>query len=484
MVEPEPNRIKSSTTHELTSVPGWDSVTQEYIELDCERWIRENGIRDAGQENGEQEFPPSNATQFDEMYAKIRDWVNKRGRSCHAEVAKFLTLQRNALIHGSTQGSAPVQQKIDALREEGKVALNNQGQEDRNVFAQKEREARDALTALEQLRNQAGLTRVAEYEGRYTWYWWLVGVMTLETLANAMMLADVNEYGLLGAVIVMVAICFVNAFILGAVIGEGWRQKNAVSLAPRLVGFVMVLSGSAGLIYWNLLVGHFRDSMRAVATRVTERIGLDELLTDDTIERFLASPLGLEDMMSWILAVIGASCCVFAATKWLSRDDPYPGYGELHRTASDHSGEYSQEIANRRKNLKSVYTKYLDKIHDEQQKLENKKGSHQLVTDTVHDVITQFPMQLSQYQDNLNFILAAYRSANEKARTTPPPAFFNERVTVDSSILVPPEIEDVPEPVYDDDWGYFKQAEDEIRAAYETILETYPILEDLMEVRE
>ena len=60
-------------------VPGWNGAKQEYVGLDCERWIRENGIREAGRENGKQEFPSSEAVQPDETYTKILDWVNKRG---------------------------------------------------------------------------------------------------------------------------------------------------------------------------------------------------------------------------------------------------------------------------------------------------------------------------------------------------------------------------------------------------------------------
>lgn len=296
-----------------------------------------------------------------------------------------------------------------------------------------------------------------------------------------MMLAGVNEYGVLGAVTIMSLIGAVNAGILGGVIGEGWRQKNAVGLVSTLRGCLIVIFGTAGLLCWNLLVGHFRDSMRAVATRVTERASLEELLTDDTVERFLDNPFGLEDMQSWILAAIGAGCCVFAATKWLKRDDIYPGYGPVHRAASVHNADYQREITERRAALKSIYTKYVERIRDELQKVQNKKGNHQLITDAAKGIVRQFPMQLSQYQDNLDFILATYRSENEKARKTSSPPFFAERFAVDRNMLEPPPWEDVPPPDYDEDWKIFQQAEDAIREAYLDAQAGYPTLEDLME---
>ena len=60
-------------------------------------------------------------------------------------------------------------------------------------------------------------------------------------------------------------------------------------------------------------------------------------------------------MLSWLLALIGAGCCIFAATKWLGRDDVYPGYGKVHRAEADLSKDYRDATTNRRANLKRIY---------------------------------------------------------------------------------------------------------------------------------
>ena len=465
-----------------TAVPGWNGATQEYVDLDCERWIQENGIREVGRENGKQEFPPSEAVQPDEMYTKILDWVNKRGRTCHAEVSRYLVQQRNALEMETSEGMAPIRHKVEGLRDQGIVELTDRGEEDRTILTQRERETRTAWDALEAFRRRANLERVAEYGERDTWYWWLVGIIAIEAVANAMMLAGVNEYGLLGAITIMLAIGVVNAGVLGGVIGEGWRQKNSVGLFPTLRGWIIVAAGATGMILWNLLVGHFRDSMLAVAARATAGTSsLGELLTDDTIERFLNHPFGLEGMQSWTLAAFGAGCCVFSATKWLKRDDVYPGYGTVHRAASEHNEEYGNELAQRRAGLRTIYEKYTDRIRDERQQVENKKGNHQLITDTAKEIVRQFRMQLSQYQNNLDFIIAAYRSENEKARTTPHPGFFAKKFPVDQDMLEPPAWEGTPQPDYDEDWEGFQEAENAIRRAYLDAQAGYPNLEDLME---
>ena len=319
-------RVRNPVVDDWTTVSGWNGAKQEYVALDCERWIRENGIREAGREDGKQEFPRSDADQPNEMYMKILDWVNKRGRACHADVSKYLVQQRYDLEVETKEGMAPIRHKVGGLRDQGVVELKDQGKKDRTILTQKEREARDAWDALAAFRKKANLQRVAEYHERDTWYWWLVGIIAIEAVANAMMLSGVHQYGLLGAIAIMLAIGVVNAGILGWIIGEGRRQTNSVGLLRKLCGWMVVAVGVTGMILWNLLVGHFRDSMLAVVTQATVGANsLQELLTDDTIERFLNGPLGLEGMQSWVLVAVGTGCCVFAASKWLKRDDSIQG---------------------------------------------------------------------------------------------------------------------------------------------------------------
>ena len=264
--------------------------------------------------------------------------------------------QRHILELETREGMAPIQHTVEGLREQGIVELTDQAEEDRSILVQKQREALEAGAALAAFKARENLARVPEYTGRETWWAWLLGIVFIETVANANLLADVHEYGLLGAIVTMLLIGVVNAGLLGWMIGEGWRQKNLVELLPKSRGWTLVALGVMVMFLWNLLVGHFRDSMLAVATKTASGASsLGELLADDTPERFSNSLFGLEGMYSWLLAVIGGGCCIFAATKWLNRDDVYPGYGKVHRAEAEHFTEYQKEKGQGRAKLKSIY---------------------------------------------------------------------------------------------------------------------------------
>ena len=149
-----------------TAVPGWDSVGKKYVELDCESWIKENKIRETGERNGKKEFPKSDATQPDEMHEKIRAWVNQRGKVCYEEVNKHIVGLKHALELENKAGQAPVQDKVENIKNEGIIELTDQMNEDRSSMVQKRQETEEAWAALGAFKKQANLNRVAEYGDR------------------------------------------------------------------------------------------------------------------------------------------------------------------------------------------------------------------------------------------------------------------------------------------------------------------------------
>ncbi|MDD9999284.1 MAG: hypothetical protein OXQ89_16225 [Rhodospirillaceae bacterium] len=150
--------VKSQLPSEWTTVPGWDSAKKEYVDLDCERWIHENGIREAGRKNGERNFPASDAAQPDDVYQKILDWVNRRGKACHLAVSEFLVQQRHALEMETKKGMAPIRHRVEGLRDEGILKLQEKGKRDRLETSPTHRAGR--LWYLRSRKCPVGRTRV------------------------------------------------------------------------------------------------------------------------------------------------------------------------------------------------------------------------------------------------------------------------------------------------------------------------------------
>ena len=473
----------SSPPVDWTEVPGWDETKKEYVDLHCERWLKENRIRDLGQKNGEQEYPASDATQPDEIHQKIRAWINRRGRACKDAVSKFLALQRHTLELQRKEGMAPIRDKVEGLRNDAIGKLRDRGTTERANLDQFAREAEEARRDLNAFRKDANLERVAEDSKTAKAMLLVLGLVVLvEAIYNALMLAGVYETGLAGAIIVFLTIGVVNTAIFGALVGEGWRFKNSVRRETLWSGWLMIGLGGGGLLVLNLFVGHFRDSLQARAARPD--LSIEELLTDDSIPRFLDNPFGLDGLPSYLLVIVGIGAGLFAATKWFGRDDPYPGYGRKYRSDREHHRSYLEASRESRARLEEIYRESTDKINDARSQLENKKGEYRHLTDTARRIVRDFSMHLRQYQDDLDFLIAAYRTENEKARTTPAPIFFKDRPLIDEEMLAAPEWNDIPAPDYDEDWAGFRDA---IRAVHMTYIEAkdaLPVPEYLQDTEE
>ena len=76
----------------------------------------------------------------------------------------------------------------------------------------------------------------------------------------------------------------------------------------------------------------------------------------------------------------------------------------MHREATRRNEEYVQEVEDRRRVLRDIHANYTNRVRDERLKMENRKSNHLVMTEEAKGIIQQFPMQLRQYQNHLNFL--------------------------------------------------------------------------------
>ena len=81
----------------------------------------------------------------------------------------------------------------------------------------------------------------------------------------------------------------------------------------------------------------------------------------------------------------------------------------------------------------------IQKLKDIQYKTKLKNDQWDELAEGGSQVARNYVTHLRQYQDDLNYLIAAYRSANRQARTEPEPKFFSRPMQVDPMILEPPE---------------------------------------------
>ena len=129
--------------------------------------------------------------------------------------------------------------------------------------------------------------------------------------------------------------------------------------------------------------------------------------------------------------------------------------------------------------IRGVHDGCISKLEDIRHRLEIKKNKWKDHCHRGARIVHQYPVNLRQYQDDLNYLIAAYRTENRRMRTEPPPRCFGERLKIDEAILVPPSFEPPPETSLEGVAGRINEAIEHVQEAYRDASRKYPSLEDI-----
>ena len=426
------------------NIPGFDPEKQAFVRLDTDRWLKNNGILDEARKQGAQNKPgPEQREQRTEgIPAKIRAWINERGRSCRQDVSRHLSDLMGELADMENPEELRIlRQTVDESQREAEIALERDLNKGRNDLSTLEKDLREAEIDFEGFRRENCLRRLPDYSYRKKALRWVIGFFVVELILNAGMLADVNAYGLLGSSSQMALIGAVNVLIFAWVTGSLVRLMAHVNLALKIVGGMLVAVIAGVVAVFNAWVGHFRDSMQAVLGDTAFDL---TSLGADTAERFASGVVAFDSFQSGLLALLGFLFFAAASQKWWQRDDRYPGYGGRHRQLQETRDRYVKRFSETQQALQETFDKYHKGLEDVRHGLVAKQSRWRSHRDQGERLVEDFSINLAQYQHDLEELLGAYYTANRSRRTEQAPAWFSERIEVDPEILVPPSF-NVPE---------------------------------------
>jgi hypothetical protein len=191
------------------------------------------------------------------------------------------------------------------------------------------------------------------------------------------------------------------------------RHRNFLIV---LFGYALSAAGLCALISIHAIAAHLRE--------VTAVVGEEAALLA-AVDSLKANPLGLKDLNSYYLFVMGIVWAVVAARKGFTFDDPYPGYGAHFRRADVARRTYSDEHDN-------LFEDLADIKEDTVREIDNGIAR-----------IPLFPLQATQIRAErealrqnfkgyeaavstaANQLLSRYRDKNRIARSTPAPQYFD-----------------------------------------------------------
>lgn len=427
---------------------GFDSERAKYVRLDSNKWLKDKDIEKKGRERGAQDLPATNETQDDSIYLEIANFIGQRARNCRQDVIQYVNdrIADMTALAKEWEDENPeisLQQKID----EGCSNLDSEGGQEFNHVEKCRNEKKQAENELEEFKVNNKLDRVALYPENQPAHWaWVPVAGIVESFVSANLLGSVSRGGTLEGWVVAIVLTLVNVLIG---IGAGWfcRLINHVNVTLRNIGAIAATFALILALLWNTVAGHVRDAY-VYAEKSGDLDSIDNAFAR-AVEVLLESPLPWESFQSAGLVLVGIAVFVLTTYKAYRSDDRYPGYGSRHRQVKQLTSTYEiarDEAIGRLKDSRDSLTIDIDEFKD-RHTLD--KTSWETNHEEVASVLQEYEVNLQQYNLDLVYLLAAYRDANVATRNSPPPAFFSETRSVDSKVLLRPDI-DNPKPF---EWG-------------------------------
>jgi len=388
---------------------------QIFPELNLDRIKGDLNLVKEGEKRGDKNLPSANSEMLDDVEHGIVTFIEteqkRQQQSFSDQLNDYhqciagLDLETEAInITGAAQrASTEFVVKVD----EGKAALFTLW---RNVCM--------VENQWNDFRKRNGLLYPADYPLSRLWnFAIIIVILATESVLNGTFLARGLETGYIGGITQAFAIAAINV-VFGVFLGDSIvRHLFHRNWMLRLVAIIELPISFGFAVFFNLLVGHYRDALG----------GADPMHASQTaLNSFTAHPFELAEFQSWILFAMGLFFCTVAVIDGFKMDDPYPGYGKINRKHEEIIQDYTNEKANIIDDLSRTRDHALEYIRGARQNLADHRGTLSNALDCRGRLVHLFEAHQKYLNRAANDLLSVYRNANMRARTSPAPKHFNK----------------------------------------------------------
>lgn len=391
----------------------WDPTLERFPEINIEALTKDIFIDKRGKEDGSRDQPPPEALMLTTAEQAAVEAVGK--------------LRREALTNYEIELQALRQRIASAKSDTSEIRLK----------------IGDAISALERLEREEELRLeparrdVAAYQGKvehflkkhgavappkpmkgaFFTFALMAFLFVFESLMNGFFFAERNDMGRVGGVGQAAIISLINLAV-GFLAGFFQRYVNLKGFFPKVIGCFAVLAWLIITVPFNLAVAHFRN---ALETSLPWEDALKEAVT-----LTISNPFQLDSLSSWTLLLIGLIVTFSAFLKGAWIGDPIPGFNAIWDQSEFAMNRYSDAFNSAHTELDDRFMEERDALQSE---VERRRADLRSATDALLSRKTMssgLNVFLETADAAANMLLKHYREANQKARKSPSPKYFNE----------------------------------------------------------
>ena len=425
------------------SSPSPDSILFRPIDKDDVR--RELSLGRNAKMDGSNNWPLEDASDLSNTELRIH-------RHCEGQLREYertFHRERNAYIQRRNAALGSLEVNPEELEEQWKVD---------DVTTSWKTKVGSIQTRADDLKNYGDQLR--NFRAQHDLWGWLpdcksiwrlvltaLVIFALELVATVFLLRETG--GLPMVLVISFGYCSLNC-VLPFVCGPffRWKNYNRGHHIRRIAGWVALLLTMAVGLALNLLMGHYRSAgieLRAVDASAADLDGLEELsrLVDnvgvEALKAFYASPFGIVDTLSWLLAVVGLFIFVISFADGYKKDDIYPYYGKHYKKYREQLSSYESHSRDLIEELKSERDKEVKHIVARSKAMRRDRVKVMNLENEIDSLTNGYIQACKQLEVDYKELIREYRSINQEARTSPIPAYFDRK-----------EILSIPEPVASD----------------------------------
>lgn len=373
-------------------------------------------LGEEGRTRGAAEEPPAASAVLDEVETRVLERVEAEKKAAHGLLLDQLRIFDERLASLDFEGRfSEIRQAAPAAVSEFKAEAAT-GRDELHRLRRALTEHEEEKDAFKRDHRLARTPRPPTTGAQVLKFGLLLVLLVAETVLNGTFLAKGSELGLLGGTTEAFAFALLNvagSFLFGRL---GLPELVHRNVLRKFLGLTALCTWFVFALVLNLALAHYRE----VA---------GQLLADggaDVMARLAEAPLGLTDLKSWLFFAIGFFFSVVALIDGSATVDPYPGFGDIqHRLEAAHQAyiDRKQELIDR---LLEVRDDYIGTLEEANRDLSVRRGEYDQILSGRARLVRLFEQHQAHLQQTLDTLLSVYREADRRARTTPPPARFEE----------------------------------------------------------
>lgn len=390
--------------------------TNQFMELDRERIKKRLNLEIEGRKRGRMDQPAPGNENRDDVEQRIVTIIDSEKKLSYEKFIDHLK------TYGDRVRSLRLVELISGVATAGDTASSDfriRVHDGADVLFQLRRDVVFINDEIEDFKRNHGLQRMPHYPRSRTLRWGIVLVLLLvEGVLNGTFLARGHELGLIGGVSEALVIAILN--ICGG-LWVGWKAAPYImhkNYTRKMAGAILTLAYLVLVIGFNLAIAHYRDALGGEFLERAAGLALESVLRD---------PLAVASVQSWLLFIIGLSFSLGAAWDGWTMDDPYPGYGKLHRKQTELIEDYVEQKRELMDELEQIRDEALETLDTAARNIEHRQNEFHQIVQSRNDLKEKFELHLNHLEDSANYLLASYQQGNEETRSVPAPAYFGKR---------------------------------------------------------